>query len=178
LTQNFDLDPNVAVSTGSAVTSYTTQIDWFGTVRGRIGYVWGNGEVLTYLTGGVAFGEVKINGTSTVSGAASIGTCECIFSFSQTQTFGHSQVNTGWVVGYGTEGHLPLMPGNWTWKIEGLYMDLGTLDTRSVASGSSCTLLTNAAFNPCFRPMSGGQVATHSHFTDGILRGGLNYKFY
>jgi hypothetical protein len=23
-----------------------------------------------------------------------------------------------------------------------------------------------------------GAVATHTHFTDGILRGGLNYKFY
>ena len=31
-------------------------------MRGRIGYVWGNGEVLTYVTGGLAYGEVKING--------------------------------------------------------------------------------------------------------------------
>jgi hypothetical protein len=23
-----------------------------------------------------------------------------------------------------------------------------------------------------------GQTTTHTHFTDGILRGGLNYKFY
>ena len=33
-------------------------------VRGRIGYVWGtNGDVLTYVTGGLAYGEVKINVT-------------------------------------------------------------------------------------------------------------------
>src|SRR5262249_39571818 len=41
----------------TAATSYTTQIDWFGTVRARIGYVWGNGEVLSYITGGLAYGE-------------------------------------------------------------------------------------------------------------------------
>jgi outer membrane immunogenic protein len=38
--------------TGTALTNYSTQIDWFGTVRGRIGYVWGNGQVLSYVTGG------------------------------------------------------------------------------------------------------------------------------
>jgi hypothetical protein len=33
----------IAVS-GTETTSYTTQIDWFGTVRARIGYVWGMGR--------------------------------------------------------------------------------------------------------------------------------------
>jgi outer membrane immunogenic protein len=36
----------------TAVTNYATKIEWFGTVRGRIGYVWGNGDVMSYLTGG------------------------------------------------------------------------------------------------------------------------------
>jgi hypothetical protein len=26
--------------------------------------------------------------------------------------------------------------------------------------------------------VAGGQVTTHSHFTDGILRGALNYQFH
>jgi outer membrane immunogenic protein len=155
----------------TATGSNTTQIDWFGTVRARIGYVWGNGEVMSYLTGGLAYGEVKINGTNTVSGEAICGPCESELSFSRTQTFGHSQINTGWVVGYGTEGHLPLMPGNWTWKVESLWMDLGTVDATSVTTASS-----KLSFFPGF--LTGGQVTTHSHFTDGILRGGLNYKFY
>jgi outer membrane immunogenic protein len=38
--------------TGTALTNYTTKIDWFGTVRGRIGYVWGNGQLLSYVIGG------------------------------------------------------------------------------------------------------------------------------
>jgi outer membrane immunogenic protein len=159
--------PGVATSTGTVVTNYTTNVDWFGTVRGRIGYVWGNGEVLTYVTGGLAYGEVKINGTSTVS--ENLGGN----AFSLAQAIGHSQVNTGWVVGWGTEGHLPgnliPIPGNWTWKIEGLYMDLGTLDATGVTSGASA---------PVGIAVTGGQVATHTHFTDGILRAGLNYQFH
>jgi outer membrane immunogenic protein len=44
--------PSVVGVPVTAVTDYTTKIDWFGTVRGRIGYVWGNGKVMSYLTGG------------------------------------------------------------------------------------------------------------------------------
>jgi opacity protein-like surface antigen len=107
-----------------------------GTVRLRIGYVWGNGEVMSYVTGGLAYGEVKINGTHTVSGEFEFGPVDSLGSV--TQAFGHSQVNTGWAVGYGTEGKL-LIPG-WTFKAEYLYMDLGTLDATSVTSASpSCS---------------------------------------
>jgi outer membrane immunogenic protein len=123
---------------GTVATNYTTQIDWFGTVRGRIGYVWGNGEVLTP-------------------------------TFSLTQAIGHSQVNTGWVAGYGTEGRLG--NSNWTWKVEGLYMDLGTVDTTGVTSGVQCC-------GAGATSATGAQVTTHSHFTDSILRVALNYQFH
>jgi outer membrane immunogenic protein len=144
--------------TGSAVLDYTTKIDWFGTVRGRIGYVWGNGQVMSYLTGGLAYAKVDLEGTNTVSGTVNAT------PFSSTHAIGHSHVNTGWVLGYGTEGALAT-PG-WTWKIEGLYMDLGHLDdTDAIICGEGCRI-------------SVGQTITHTHFTDGILRGGLNYKFH
>jgi hypothetical protein len=131
------------------------------------------------VTGGLAYGEVKIHGTNTVSGQFAVTDPDCFLGapfgcsspFSVNQTFGVSHVNTGWVLGYGTEGHLPLMPGNWTWKVESLYMDLGHLDATSVISGRTANSPTNALF------LSGGQVTTNSHFTDWILRGGLNYRF-
>jgi outer membrane immunogenic protein len=84
---------------------------------------------------------------------------------SVTRAFDHSHVNTGWTVGFGTEGKL-LIPG-WTYKIESLYMDLGTLDATSVTSASPA-VLTGVM----------GQVTTHTHFTDAILRAGLNYQFH
>jgi outer membrane immunogenic protein len=131
---------------------YQTKIDWFGTVRGRIGYLWGNGAVMSYVTGGLAYGEVKVDGTSAVSGT--VGSTPLFIPLSITQAFSHSNVNTGWTVGSGTEGRL-LIPG-WTYRIEALYMDLGTLNNS----------------------VSGGQIITHTHFTDSILRAGLNYQFH
>jgi outer membrane immunogenic protein len=168
--------PNPFTVTGTQVTDYTTKIEWFGTVRGRIGYVWGNGNVLSYLTGGLAYGKVDLEGTNTFSGAVFNNTTLINTAvFSGTQAFGHSQVSTGWVLGYGTEGVIDFWGArNWTWKIEGLYMDLGHLDTTGVTTGTSITGF--ICGGPC--PTSGAQVSTHSHFTDGILRAGLNYKFY
>jgi opacity protein-like surface antigen len=72
---------------------YRTKIDWFGTVRGRIGYVWGNGNVMSYLTGGLAYGRVDIHGTSTVSGTVS-DTGGSVFN---TQAFDNSHVNRPWM---------------------------------------------------------------------------------
>jgi outer membrane immunogenic protein len=152
--------------TATALTNYTTKIDWHGTVRLRAGYVWGNGNVFSYVTGGFAYGKVDVAGTSTVTGVLNPGSGGPPFSI--TNTFGHSQVNTGWVVGYGTEGKL-LIPG-WTYKIESLYMDLGHLDSTGVT-------LTSVTVLPPI-PLTGGQITTHSHFTDGILRVGLNYQFH
>jgi outer membrane immunogenic protein len=156
---------------GSSVLAYQTKIDWFGTVRGRIGYLWGDGTVLTYVTGGLAYGRVGLDGTNTVTAAQS----STPFLLSVTQAFGHSQVNTGWVVGFGTEGKL-LIPG-WTYKIESLYMDLGTLDTASSVSATSASF-TIPGTNIVTANSLTGAVSTHTHFTDGILRAGLNYQFH
>src|SRR5262249_46791679 len=105
------------VATGvsrDTVLDYQTKIDWFGTVRLRAGYVWGNGDVFSYVTGGLAYGKVDVEGTTTVSGHVGGAL------FSITEAFGHSKVNTGWVVGYGTEGKL-LIPG-WTCTVAGLWI--------------------------------------------------------
>src|SRR5262249_25393623 len=110
--------------TGTAVTNYGVKIDWFGTARGRIGYLFGDGTVMTYVTGGLAYGRVGIDGTSTVSG--SVASSAGPVPFSITHAIGHSHNNTGWTIGSGTEGKV-LIPG-WTYKIEYLYVDLGTLD--------------------------------------------------
>ena len=75
--------------------------------------------------------------------------------------FSNSDTRIGWTAGAGIEGAIG---GNWTAKLEYLYMDLGT------ASGSFLTTI----------PASGGGFLTSnysSHITDNILRVGVNYRF-
>jgi outer membrane immunogenic protein len=108
---------------------YRQKLDWFGTARGRIGLV--NGPTLTYLTGGYAYGNV--NTTITEAGVP--------FAFSGNRG--------GWTWGSGVEAALG---GNWTGKIEYLYVDLGNRTDSFV-----------------------GQTL-HSELRENIFRVGLNYR--
>jgi outer membrane immunogenic protein len=113
------------------------KIDWFGTVRGRVGLA--TGSVLTYFTGGFAYGSVKTSITETL--------------FSPVP-FSMSGTRTGWTIGSGVEAALG---GNWTGKIEYLYLDLGKQDGVYTMAGV-------------------GHSYT-SEIRQHIFRAGLNYRF-
>ncbi len=148
--------------TGAAAISHEARIEWFGTVRGRLGVLINNG-LLFYGTGGLAYGRVGVAGNVSVSGIA-----PGFAAFGpSTNTFGASRTNTGFAAGAGLEGKL--FSPNWTWRVEYLYVDLGSLDTlTSFAAASSSANASNLA----------GTVTTHTRFTDNILRVGLNYQFH
>jgi outer membrane immunogenic protein len=86
----------------------TTQQDWLGTTRGRIGYAFD--RWLPYLTGGLAYGDI---GIAQPAGGSS------------------KQTKTGWTVGAGLEYSLNR---NWSAKVEYLHLDLGTASFFSAAS--------------------------------------------
>jgi hypothetical protein len=48
-------------------------------------------------------------------------------------------------------------------------VDLGSLDTQAIGCTGACTVSNG---------VSGGQVTAHTHFTDNIVRVGVNYRFY
>ncbi|KRR07174.1 hypothetical protein CP49_18910 [Bradyrhizobium valentinum] len=133
------------VAPGPAVpVSLDQKLEWFGTVRGRVG-VLATPRVLFYATGGLAYGEVR---TAETIGAGAFG-------------FSSSTTKAGYTVGAGVEG---VIAGNWTAKLEYLYVDLGRV------SGSFVTTI----------PALGGGVLSSnysSRVTDNIVRVGLNYKF-
>jgi outer membrane immunogenic protein len=135
----------ILVAPGPAVpVALDQKLEWFGTVRGRVG-VLATPQVLFYATGGLAYGEVN---TSAVIGAGAFG-------------FNAHDTRVGYTVGAGVEG---VIAGNWTAKLEYLYMDLGR------TSGSFLTTI----------PALGGGVLSYnysSRITDNIVRVGVNYKF-
>ncbi|MGO8953831.1 MAG: outer membrane protein [Rhodomicrobium sp.] len=85
-----------------------SEMNWFGTVRGRLGYTFG--KALVYGTGGFAFGDVE----NSHAGATP-------WSYTDTQT--------GWVAGAGVE--YKLTP-NWSGKVEYQYLDLSASDWKHV----------------------------------------------
>ena len=79
----------------------TQSIDWFGTVRGRVGFA--AGQWMPYVTGGWAWGH----GTRTTTSGGG-----------DTATANHS----GWAAGAGVEW---MMAQGWTAKLEYQYINLG-----------------------------------------------------
>jgi outer membrane immunogenic protein len=83
------------------------KIDWFGTVRGKLGYAQNNW--LLYGTGGLAYGGVNTSGSMNIVGAVPV-------PGSNTTT------RVGWTAGAGLNYGLT---SNWIIGLEYLYVDLG-----------------------------------------------------
>ncbi len=151
---------------GTAVTGYEAKIDWFGTVRGRLGWL-ATDQTLLYVTGGLAYGHVSVSGNLNVSAAdTAIGST---FGPS-TSAFSASKTKIGFAVGGGIEGKFAgWLPPSWTWKVEYLYVDLGSLDTSTSFAAISNT---PAGYTPL-----AGTMTTHTRLTDNIVRVGFNYQF-
>jgi outer membrane immunogenic protein len=153
---------------GAAVTSYEAKIEWFGTVRGRLGVLMSD-SLLLYGTGGLAYGHVSASGNVSMNANTGIPTIPVV-SFGGTSPFGQSKTNIGFAAGVGLEGRLSnWLPPNWTLRMEYLYVDLGSLGISTpIAAASSASEFSALT----------GTLTTHTHFTDNIVRVGLNYQFH
>jgi hypothetical protein len=65
----------------------------------------------------------------------------------------------------------PWLSPRWTWKLEYLFVDLGSVDTSTSFAADQTTILNSFQF---FSPLA-GTMTTHTHFTDNVVRFGLNY---
>jgi outer membrane immunogenic protein len=110
-----------------AVTATTAaDVDWYGTVRGRIGFT--PGPVLIYATGGLAYGNPYLSGTMTMP----------VVPFSTTAQA--SPVRAGWVAGGGIDYMvLPNLLLNFAYQ----YVDLGSAGIASTAT-SGADILTQS----------------------------------
>jgi outer membrane immunogenic protein len=100
--------PGIVGLPGDSI-AYQNKLDWFGTLRGRVGWAMGErGNWLPYITGGLAYGQGTISGNGTAGGVP--------VAFDNTHTY------AGWVLGGGIEW---TFWNRWSAKAEYLYMDFG-----------------------------------------------------
>jgi outer membrane immunogenic protein len=115
--------------------STSAKIDWYGTVRGRIG--WSGGNFLLYGTGGLAYGDVNLTSSYTAGNT--------------TTTASVSQVKTGFVVGGGLDY---LLQPNLVLNLSYQYVDLGTLNLASANPPATQTASAQARFHALMAGLS------------------------
>ena len=132
----------------TALLTRAQNLDWFGTVRGRLGLaLWD--RTLVYGTGGLMYGEEVVN-SNLVFPAINY----------QAQSSG---THSGWVAGGGIEY---AFTNRLSAKVEGLYYNLGS-ETVAVA--------TNVA--PAGAPPAVFTETTHFDYKGALVRLGANLKF-
>jgi outer membrane immunogenic protein len=148
----FTPPPGATVLPSTTTTaSLQSKLPWFGTARLRLG-VLPSDQVLLYVTGGLAFGEVQSNASFATAVAFPGGPVIA----SAASASSANSTRAGWTIGGGAEW---VISGPWTAKLEYLYVDLGSVANTFTGIGSYPTL------------------GTSSHITDSILRVGVNYRF-
>lgn len=141
----------VPIGLGAPAGTYTAtdNLDWFGTARGRIGFLV-TPQLLAYATGGVIYGN------------ESLATTTVIFADGHIYPATASTTRAGGVVGGGLEY---AFAGNLSAKIEGLYYDMGTVNLAFTCPAGATTC------SPGYT--EGGRFAEKGV----IVRGGLNWHF-
>ena len=156
--------PFSGTASGTTVGRTTVQagVDYIGTIRGRIGYLW-SPTLLVYGTGGFAYGGAWANVGQLASSAGSVAQSSTYAVSGSTLWVGGGQQNqllTGWTAGAGAEWMF--MP-NWSLKGEALYWDLGRMNVNTVSYLSTGDTL--------------GWGRTNVNYAGVMARAGVNYHF-
>jgi outer membrane immunogenic protein len=163
----------VSGDTAAALVNSETNVDWLGTVRGRLGWLI-TPTLLIYGDGGLAYGGVR--GFTRSAAFWEPGAASAVIGDEWIGSIGGvNETRVGWTAGGGLEWMF--MP-NWSLKVEYLYYDLGTvtwfngsntsfnmagLDGSATAAGTAT--IANASFS-------------RARFDGNIVRLGLNYHFW
>ena len=142
-------------------TTANGNLEYLGTVRGRLGYL-AMPNLLIYGTGGLAYGGVNFNASNYVNSFAASGRQ----NWTAIGSTNYSNVNVGYVGGGGAEWMF--MP-NWSAKVEYLYYDLGNINAQL---DSALYSLARGFTTQPFRSTSySGRV------NGNLVRAGVNYHF-
>ena len=142
-----------------ATISVSKNIDYLGTVRGRLGTLL-KPTLLIYGTGGLAYGRVTFNTSFAQSANLPVGALWPEFSVANKI----SKNRTGWTAGGGGEW---MFRPKWSAIVEYLYYDLGTINTYSNLTQIYTTGVPFAAAN----------MRSSTRFAASSVRVGVNYHF-
>jgi outer membrane immunogenic protein len=139
-------------------------MDFFGTVRGRLGYL-AMPNLLVYGTGGVAYGNISYSVDIAQYGLGTTGTVNQL----ATGNGYYSNVQVGWTAGGGAEWMF--MP-NWSAKVEYLYYDLGGADfaVNTLATGLGANAVVPTRTSTYYT-----NTNITNRVTGNIARAGVNY---
>jgi outer membrane immunogenic protein len=145
----------------SLTTTGSSQLNWIGTVRGRVGWLL-DPATMIFATGGLAFGEVETNVLTTLTAGP----------FSAQAALNQTSTKTGWTIGGGFEHQFW---GRWSLKAEYRYVDLdgtnGPFGT-ALGGGAAPALLSKYVHEPIPVTFDANQG---TRYQMGLV--GLNYRF-
>jgi outer membrane immunogenic protein len=166
-------------TSATGIASIYSGVDWLGTLRGRLGYLF-TPTMLFYATGGLTYGGVYANvrnyaeassvedaGYSGVLVAGSGVTKSSVSVPGISQTFvgggSKSQTLVGWNGGGGLEW---LFMPNWSLKAEAIYWNMGNMNVPTYAAATSGNYGSAMTYG-----------ATRVNYQGVIARAGVNYHF-
>jgi outer membrane immunogenic protein len=166
--------PQADNSVAPLTATNSEKLLWLGTLRGRVGLI--ASEWLIYTTGGLAYGRVTNNGSAALLGQSfgpSATPCPGVVGgvggVCPLGAWSNGTTKVGWTIGLGVERAIG---GNWSWKAEYLFVDLGSINTAfSTVPGNYGSTSFIATLGP-------GTGTIGSRITDNIFRVGLNYQLH
>ena len=157
----------IAFGQNAATLQASQNIQWFGTLRARIGYL-ATADLIFFATGGLAYGRISESasivlppGASNSQGNLGSGyACGGIYGDSTCFAGSATLISAGWTAGVGSEYRVSQHASV---KLEYLYVNLGGGSFPLVAAHPG-------ALNPSILNASGDAAFN-------LVRAGLNYRF-
>jgi outer membrane immunogenic protein len=156
-----------AASGNPFIFSAQQNVEWYGTMRARAGWV-PTDKLLLFATGGFAYGSVRDNVSFQTVGGGPAGTgggvsFNCFLANSNCFVGNQAKIQTGYTAGGGLEY---AAWRNVSFKVEYLYVNLGSSDRTVSAAVLNTPGTAPASFN--------------AHFSDldfHVVRAGINWHF-
>jgi len=160
--QNLGAGPGTGAQPHTASILSAKSVDWFGTVRGRLGFTPPSlPNLLVYGTAGLAYGQV----------AQSVGILDPYPNQFYVGQISYSDVRTGWTAGAGLE-FFPFATHPFfkdvSVKVEYLYTDLGS---NNLFGTSALNIFAGAPTNVAFNFNHASETRFHT------VRAGVNWHF-